>query len=231
MTRSIQFGGHNFEVAGDAALYWHHHRALLVADLHLEKASAYAATGQLLPPYDSIDTLDEVARLAAHFDVRAIYCLGDNFHDSGGEERIAGAAANQLRTLTQAFMWVWIVGNHDPDISAKWGGTTAGEAELSGIQLRHEADPDERRPEISGHFHPKFRQQLRGRMISRRCFVKSDRKIIMPALGTLTGGLDANDRAILHACGLAKGDAVRALVPTKDGVARFALNPSVSFAK
>jgi DNA ligase-associated metallophosphoesterase len=231
MTRSFSFCGHIFEVAGEAALYWPAHRALLVADLHLEKASAFAATGQLLPPYDSIDTLTEIERLAEQYDAEAVYCLGDNFHDSGGERRLSGMAAARLKAMTLRYDWVWITGNHDPSLSAKWGGKCVDEIELSGVLLRHEAEPDETTPEISGHFHPKFRQQLRGRMVSRRCFVTSNRKIIMPALGALTGGLDVDDPAIAKACGLQDGDQIMALVPTRSGLTRFNFGGSVSFAK
>lgn len=231
MTRSFSFCGHVFEVAGGAALYWPAQRALLVADLHLEKASAFAATGQLLPPYDSVDTLAEIERLAGQNDVEAVYCLGDNFHDSDGEQRLPDMAAARLTALTQRYQWVWTTGNHDPSLSAKWGGSSVDETELSGIVLRHEAEPDETQPEISGHFHPKFRQLLRGRIVSRRCFVKSDRKIIMPALGALTGGLDVDDPAITKACGLRNDDRIVAIVPTRSGLTRFNLSGSVSFAK
>ena len=43
------------------AMYWPDEKLLVVADLHLEKGSAFAARGVLLPPYDTATTL---ARLA-----------------------------------------------------------------------------------------------------------------------------------------------------------------------
>lgn len=100
---------------------------------------------------------------------------------------------------------------------------------LSGVLLRHEALRGEQTPEISGHFHPKFRQNLRGRMVARRCFVKGPRKLIMPAFGALTGGLDAQDVAIIRACDLAEAEHAEALVPTRTGFARFRLE--CAFAK
>jgi uncharacterized protein len=223
MTRAFSFGQQTFEVAGDAALYWPEQRALLVADLHLEKASAYASNGQMLPPYDSLSTLKELETLTALFDVRAIICLGDNFHDAGGEARLGGDAAALLRHLTTHFRWTWITGNHDPHVAAQWGGEAVLEVVASGIILRHEADPDDTTPEISGHFHPKYRALMRKRMVSRRCFVQTANKIIMPAFGALTGGMDAGNAAIRLACGLAKHDRMAALVPVKDGLAKFAL--------
>jgi DNA ligase-associated metallophosphoesterase len=221
MMAQIGFGGHEFKLAGEAALFWPARRALLVADLHLEKASSYAMAGQFLPPYDSRATLQELAGLARKFDIATIYCLGDNFHDDGGEERLEREAASLLRDLTGRFDWRWIVGNHDPSVAARWGGRVHYELELEGVLLRHEAVPNDRRPEISGHFHPKFRQQVRGRLVSRRCFVRSETKLIMPAFGALTGGLDADDPVIAVASG---GFAVEALVPAAGRALCFALS-------
>ena len=94
------------------------------------------------------------------------------------------------------------------------------EMAVDGIILRHEADPHDSAPEMSGHFHPKLRQQLRGRMVSRRCFVRSERKLILPAFGALTGGLDADDSAIAKACG---GQKREGLVPAAGRVLVFPL--------
>jgi metallophosphoesterase superfamily enzyme len=121
--------------------------------------------------------------------------------------------------MTSAVDWTWIVGNHDPGFADHCGGTIEEEVELGGIVLRHEAVLEERRPEISGHFHPKVRLNLKGRRVSRRCFVASESKIIMPAFGALTGGLDANHPEIARHLG-AKA---QALVPVADRLLRFPL--------
>ncbi|MES2034735.1 MAG: phosphoesterase, partial [Pseudomonadota bacterium] len=42
------------------AMYATTHNALMVADLHFEKGSAYASRGQLLPPYDTRETLSRL---------------------------------------------------------------------------------------------------------------------------------------------------------------------------
>ena len=199
MSHAFEFGGQSFEVAGEAALYWPAQNALLVSDLHLEKASAYALNGQMLPPYDSIATLEDIAALCTKYRPAKIISLGDNFHDDAGEARLAESAAALLIDLTRDTEWLWITGNHDRAVCGIWGGKTRDEICLSGITFRHEAQRGDPNPEISGHFHPKFRQVLRGRMVSRRCFVKTARKIIMPAFGALTGGLDVQDGAILRA--------------------------------
>lgn len=221
MSRSFEFCETRFEVAGEAALYWPARQALLVSDLHLEKASSYAErSGQMLPPYDSMETLRGVTSLIEAHDARAVYCMGDNFHDDGGEARLAEAAAALLQQLTAKVEWHWITGNHDREVSGLWGGTAHHELSVDGLMLRHEAEADCTTPEISGHFHPKYRLHHRGRNVSRRCFVIGARKIVMPAFGALTGGMDAAHDAIRKACG---DNDLMALVPTNGRIARFPL--------
>ena len=231
MSRTFEFGSQSFELAGEAALYWPAERSLLVSDLHLEKASAFASGGQMLPPYDSLSTLHDIAALVAKFRPERIVSLGDNFHDDAGEVRLPADAADLLRQMVARTDWIWITGNHDRNLEAVWGGSSVDELALSGIILRHEAVRGEASPEISGHFHPKYRQILRGRMVARRCFVKGPRKLIMPAFGAFTGGLDAQDIAIARACDLAESETAEALVPTNSGFVRFRMDCAGAFAK
>lgn len=193
---TLDFAGQTFVPLADRALFWPRHGALIVADLHLEKASWYAAHGQPLPPYDSHDTLDRLAAAAARTGARAIWCLGDSFHDQGAAERIAPEVAARLRQLARGADLLWIAGNHDGLAGGAWGGTVADERIVDGIVLRHQSEPGETRPEISGHFHPKLRLAPRGRSVARPCFVGDARRLILPAFGALTGGLDVAAPAI-----------------------------------
>ena len=215
----FSFAGETFEASADGALYWPAREALLVADLHLEKASWFALAGQFLPPYDSHATLTALAAEVERTRATRLYCLGDSFHDAFGCDRLDASARELLTSLTSRLDWTWIVGNHDPGFADHCGGRIADEMELGGILLRHEAQRTESRPEISGHFHPKLRVHLRGRQVSRRCFVTSASKIIMPAFGSLTGGLDAHHPAILGSVGAKAA----ALVPVSNRLLRFPL--------
>jgi DNA ligase-associated metallophosphoesterase len=201
------------------ALFWPARRALIVADLHFEKASWFARLGQMLPPYDSLATLSDLAALAAATDAAEIWCLGDSFHDADGARRMDGRAKAALRDLTARTRWTWITGNHDAGLADGFGGTIMVEAEIEGLVLRHEADPADPRPELSGHFHPKLRVHLRGRSVARRCFVAGAHKLILPAFGALTGGLDAAHPAI----GRAVGTPAQALVALDNRLLRFPL--------
>jgi len=215
----FSFCGTELAALGPGALYWPAREALLVADLHLEKASWYARGGQMLPPYDSIATLTELAALRDNTGAKEIWCLGDSFHDKEGCDRLPADARARLIALTSATRWTWITGNHDSVLTDHCGGDVLEEAEVDGLVLRHEANPRDPRPELSGHFHPKLRLTLRGRNVARRCFVASGTKLILPAFGALTGGMDAHDPVIIRAVG---GQA-QALVPVEDKMLRFAL--------
>jgi len=215
----LSFGGHEFLALAEGALYWPARSALLVADLHFEKGSWFASKGQMLPPYDSLATLTAVAALAERTGARALWCLGDSFHDSAGCERLPADARALLTALTGRLDWRWITGNHDSLLVDHCGGTIVEEAEVDGIVLRHEAEPDDPRPELSGHFHPKLRINMRGRQVSRRCFVATARKLILPAFGSLTGGLDAHHPEIVRAV----GHGAQALVALEDRLLRFPL--------
>lgn len=192
----LQFAGHAFHALPDRALFWPRHGALIVADLHLEKASWYAAHGQPLPPYDSHDTLDRLARLAAETGARAVWCLGDSFHDREAADRIAPAIAERLHGQAASTKLLWIAGNHDGLSGGAWGGEVADELVIDGIVFRHQCRADEQQPEVSGHFHPKLRLRVRGRHVARPCFAGNERRLILPAFGSLTGGLDVGDAAI-----------------------------------
>ncbi|HWU01718.1 MAG TPA: ligase-associated DNA damage response endonuclease PdeM [Novosphingobium sp.] len=193
------FAGHEWRISESRAVYWPAESALLVADLHLEKASWFATRGAMLPPYDSRETLERLQAAASAAGARRIYCLGDSFHDAAGPERIEPQARAVLAQLARAHDLVWIAGNHDAGVSDGLPGTIVPELLVAGIALRHEAEPATRTPEISGHFHPKLRISVRGRHISRPCALVAGERMILPAFGTLTGGLEADAPPILAA--------------------------------
>lgn len=213
----FSFAGQDLLASPDGALYWPAEQALLVADLHLEKASWFARLGQMLPPYDSHATLTALARDIERSGAVRLYCLGDSFHDRFGCDRLPAAARELLMTLTARVDWIWIVGNHDAGFADHIGGRIAEEVRVGGIVLRHEAVEGDPTPEMSGHYHPKLRLRLKGRSVSRRCYVASATKLILPAYGALTGGLDAGHPEIMRKV----GPGAAALVPVTDRLLRF----------
>lgn len=183
------------------ALYWPDEQLLLVADLHLEKGSAFAKRGVLLPPYDTATTLARLARLVERYAPSIVIALGDNFHDDHGPLRMSGGDHAALKALQQRRDWIWIAGNHDPNPSGGIGGRFADVLALGPLTFRHEPSEQASPGEIAGHLHPVARVAQRGRAVSRRCFASDGRRLIMPAFGAYAGGLNVRDRTIFELFG------------------------------
>jgi DNA ligase-associated metallophosphoesterase len=184
------------------ALYWPEEGLLVVADLHLEKGSSFAARGVLLPPYDTAATLARIAHLVARYAPRVVIALGDSFHDGGGPARIVAANRAALASLQRGRDWIWIAGNHDPDPpdpADGIGGSFGGMLAIGALIFRHE--PTGADGEIAGHLHPVARVSGRGRSVSRRCFASDGRRLVMPAFGAYAGGLNVRHRAFADVFG------------------------------
>jgi uncharacterized protein len=178
------------------ALYWPDEKMLIAADLHLEKGSAYAARGVLLPPYDTAATLARLAHLIGRYAPRLVVALGDSFHDGGGPARMADDSRAVLHALQRGRDWIWLAGNHDPDPASNIGGQFADVLALGGLTFRHEPSADSIEGEIAGHLHPLACIVQRGRAVRRRCFAGDGRRLVMPAFGAYAGGLNVRHRAI-----------------------------------
>lgn len=176
-------------------LFWPAESLLIVADLHFEKGSAYAARGVPLPPYDTPATLDDLAALIERHEPQTVVCLGDSFHDRRAGERLAEADVVRLKALRAGRDWIWIAGNHDPEPPARLGGRVLDEYRRGPLRLRHEPRPAPAPGEVAGHLHPKAAVRVRGRRMVRRCFVTDGLRLILPSFGAFTGGLDVLDTA------------------------------------
>jgi hypothetical protein len=168
-------------------------RTLIVSDLHLEKGSSIARRGQMLPPYDTRATLAALVGLAARLKPVCIVSLGDSFHDPFAAERLGAEDVATVRALTAVHDFVWIEGNHDPRPPAHLGGRAAAELAVAGLTLRHE--PTGAVGEIAGHLHPCAAVAGKGRRVRARCFATDGARLVMPAFGAFTGGLNVCDAA------------------------------------
>lgn len=170
-------------------------KLLVVSDLHLEKGSAAARRGRLLPPYDTLATLDLLATAIAAHDPRIVVSLGDSFHDDGGAARMPPLLRDGLARLMAGRDWVWVAGNHDPAPPAGLPGDVAREVALGPLRLRHEPAAGGQEGEIAGHLHPGALVVRRGRAVRRRCFATDGARLVMPAFGAFTGALNVLDPA------------------------------------
>lgn len=190
---SITLGGLDLlpDLAG--ALYVPAFEALLVADLHLEKASSLARRGVHLPPYDTRATLEHLSFSLAAARPKRLILLGDSFHDDEAHLRIDPSDIAEMARLTRGIDVIWLAGNHDPSPPKALGGHFAEEIALGPITLRHIPGPlSEGECEIAGHLHPAASLAQRGRSLRRKCFIGHERRIVMPAYGSFTGGLSVS---------------------------------------
>jgi DNA ligase-associated metallophosphoesterase len=148
----------------------------------------------LLPPYDTAVTLARLGQLLARYRPRVVVALGDSFHDGGGPERLADTDRAVLKGMQRGRDWVWIAGNHDPDPAENIGGRFAATISIGPLTFRHEPT-GAGAGEIAGHLHPVARVARRGRAVSRRCFATDGQRVVLPAFGAFTGGLNIRDRA------------------------------------
>jgi hypothetical protein len=187
--------GKTFAAHKSGALYWHAERALIVSDLHLEKGSAFAARGQMLPPYDTRETLRKLAVLIDRYQPETVISLGDSLHDPDGAARMDACDIESLHMLQEDRDWIWITGNHDPKIDRTLAGYVMPEIIIGGIELRHQPRAGAATHEIAGHFHPAARLVMHGTSLRRPCFVGNRLRLVMPAFGAYTGGLNILDVA------------------------------------
>ena len=194
-TPAVAVAGLTLTPLASGGLWWAAERALLVADLHLEKGSAFARRGALLPPYDTAATLARLAGEVARLQPRLVVALGDSFHDTDAGNRLHEDSLATIGALQAGRRWIWIAGNHDPEIPAAVGGERCAEMALGPLTLRHRPQAGAAPGEIAGHLHPCARIVAGGRSFRRRCFAGDGSRLVLPAFGAYTGGLNVLDPA------------------------------------
>jgi len=190
----IAVAGVVLEALPAGALWWADERLLVVADLHLEKGSAFARRGQMLPPYDTAETLARLARLISRLAPRTVVSLGDSFHEDGSAARLTLPDRELLLSLQAGRDWIWIAGNHDASPQPIAGEHLASLA-VGPLSFRHEPAKGAAPGEIAGHLHPSARVAGQDRSVRRRCFAGDGHRLILPAFGAYAGGLNVLDRA------------------------------------
>jgi DNA ligase-associated metallophosphoesterase len=200
----FDFAGTELEARASGALRWPGRRWLVVSDLHFGKSERVARRGgALLPPYETAETLARLAAEVEATDPACVVCLGDSFDDLDAQAGLGEAEAERLAALAAGRRWIWIAGNHDPG-PLTLAGEHRAELREGPLAFRHEAAADQARDaapgdasgEVSGHYHPKARLMASGRRVSRACFVVSGARLILPAFGCYTGGLDVRAPAL-----------------------------------
>lgn len=195
-TASVAFtiAGETVSLRGSGSLWHAQTRTLVVSDLHLGKAERNARRGGgFWPPYENEETLTRLEEEISELSPRTIVTLGDSFDDDRCVDALDETTRARISGLVENCRWIWVSGNHDP-APVGLGGQSTGTVALGTLTLRHIAKPDAS-AEVSGHYHPKAGLRVRGRRIARKCFLADENRLILPAFGAFTGGLDVFDDA------------------------------------
>lgn len=194
-SQPLSICGKSFRADASGALYWPSENALIVADLHLGKGASFAVRGQMLPPYDTRDTLERLADAIDRYDAATVIALGDSFHELSSISRLSDDEKAMLDVIQQEREWIWITGNHDPLQRGDLSGHVLPELCVEGLVFRHCPAETAITHEIAGHLHPAARLVMHGYSVRRPCFVSNGKRLVVPAFGTYTGGLNVLDDA------------------------------------
>ena len=114
------------------ALWLPESRTLIVADLHLEKALVLRAARHVPAALrHAARRCSRSPRWCFAANPRRIVSLGDSFHDFGGYGRLTEADRARLASLQRGREWIWVSGNHDPELPADIGGEIVAGASRS----------------------------------------------------------------------------------------------------
>jgi DNA ligase-associated metallophosphoesterase len=191
----LHIAGERLMLDPGGALIWPARKLMAVADLHLEKGSHFATRGQFVPPYDSAETLGRLRLLLRRHRPERLVFLGDSFHRA--TSRLTVADGQALAVLAQGLSITWLLGNHDPSLPPDLPGEACEALEDGPFTFRH--IPSARiaqGAEIAGHLHPKTAMATRAGSVTRPCFVADARRVLLPAFGAYTGGLEIGNPAI-----------------------------------
>ena len=187
----IKFNNHEFKINNEGILFWLEKKIAIISDLHLEKGSSFASSGQFIPPFDSEETLKKLINFLKIHEVKIIILLGDTFHDRGALNRMSSKVKSIFDSLVENYEIIFVLGNHENKMKSAFIKFYERYI-VDDIHFLHEAVL-EKKYQISGHFHPVASLKINSKQITEKCLIHSENHIIMPAFGEFTGGLNINN--------------------------------------
>ena len=187
--------GKHFSTDPSGALYWPEQNTLIVSDLYLEKGSAKADKERLLPPYDTRSTLRRLAAVMDRYDPDRVIALGGSLHDEAVSDGMSRTDREKLSILHQGREWYWVSGKYDSDLPDWLGGIVCPALTVEGIKFRYDPSSGSKTHEVAGQLHPAARLNRRGVNVRRKCFISNGSRLIIPAFGVYSGGLNVLDEA------------------------------------
>lgn len=176
-------------------------RTLVIADLHLGKATALRAHGVPVPPGSTTADLARLDALLRGTSATSLLVLGDLAHSRHGWQTRALEPVRAWRAAWPSLEITLVRGNHDmhaghppADLAI---AVVDAPYQLGAFTCAHEppsaesqaVDADAHRVTLCGHLHPHARLAGRGRdRVRLPCFVQRGQTFVLPAFSSFTGG-------------------------------------------
>lgn len=178
----------DFTLLADKALWRHDTRQLIIADIHLGKASHFRKAGISIPADSVLEDMRRLDRLMKQVQPREVILLGDLFHSSYNREwHLFEAFLESFSSVA----FVLVKGNHDILKQHRYelpNFLVVDAWEDDHFLYTHEPTEHTQKFVLSGHIHPGILLSGKGKQrLSLPCFHVSDTQGVLPAFGKLTG--------------------------------------------
>ncbi|WP_224487742.1 ligase-associated DNA damage response endonuclease PdeM [Robertkochia flava] len=185
--REINIHGQEFQLHPYGAAYWKERSTLLIADVHLGKATHFRKNGMAVPEETMFEPYKKLEAVCERFKPETLCFLGDLFHSYINNEWLL--FETWVRNATPEL--ILVTGNHDiiPEHKLEAVGVSIKDEWCIGsFLLTHEPCEKTAYFNICGHIHPGIRLKGPGRQtLKLPCFFQKEKQLILPAFGEFTG--------------------------------------------
>ena len=197
---TLQIGGHTLLLLPEKAIFLPEFETLLVADVHIGKATSFRRLGVPVPHGTTDETLAVLSRLVRRLDAKRIVFLGDFLHARGGRSVDAFTSIAQWRASHATIDMQIVRGNHDRragDPPREVGIACVDGPVLDGrFALTHHPVGVSGSYALAGHIHPCAVLTGPARQRERLpCFWFGRDVGVLPAFGEFTGCAEVNAQA------------------------------------
>lgn len=190
--------GQSFNLLPEKAIYWKEQETVLIADLHLGKASHFRKAGIAVPHKAEVNNIMKLGKVIREWNPRSVVFLGDLFHSYHNR---MWEEFGKFLEMHNGIDYQLVLGNHDI--------MTEEEYDKFNIKLLQEPvtfepftishypleEVSEQEYNLAGHIHPSVRMFGRANQSLRLpCFYFTENQGVLPAFGSFTGMFKMNPK-------------------------------------
>ncbi|MFM7852566.1 MAG: ligase-associated DNA damage response endonuclease PdeM [Flammeovirgaceae bacterium] len=187
---TVNIANERVELLPQKALFLHHHRVLMLADLHLGKINHFRKAGISVPLKANEKNTELLIELIQQTQPKRVVFLGDLFHSHYNEEwEVMGQITHHFKHI----LFELVLGNHDIlslHQYERYRFQLHQQLMVGNFVLTHEelSEVPSNFYNLSGHVHPGIRLRGKGKQsIVLPCFLFRKRNGLLPAFGSFTG--------------------------------------------